>query len=236
MAITIIGVTILFIIFTVPINIYVPIMHIAHLRDSAKKNCDDLVFCILNNMVNANHSISFFIYLTTNSKFKKEISAMTCKMRGLLRRNFNVFMLCCGFNLNCAPDDKKLVNGIKIVEKRSTQVSGVCGQSRRKKRAKSVANNFFTTLEPTRHNSVYFTKNLNSIFEASSNESIGQKSLVVRKSRTGQSNFFVLSSIEKSVNIDEKINETCVDVVNSSKLDKSSQKLVNEWLNDQSNF
>lgn len=77
MAITIIGVTILFIVFTVPINIYIPLMHQAE-KDSAttgvKKKCEDLIFCVLNNMVNANHSTSFFIYLITNSKFKNEIN------------------------------------------------------------------------------------------------------------------------------------------------------------------
>lgn len=74
MALTIIGVTVLFIVFTVPINIYVPIMHLQHQDDDPNvKKCDDLVFCLLNNMVNANHSTSFFIYLSTNSKFKNEI-------------------------------------------------------------------------------------------------------------------------------------------------------------------
>lgn len=77
MALTIIGVTVLFIIFTVPINIYIPIMHYKHMNDDPNvKACDDLVFCLLNNMVNANHSTSFFIYLTTNSKFKNEIKSM----------------------------------------------------------------------------------------------------------------------------------------------------------------
>lgn len=73
LAITIIGVTLLFILFTVPINIYVPIVASSSHDNSDEKKCDDLIFCILNNMVNANHSINFFIYFITNSKFKREI-------------------------------------------------------------------------------------------------------------------------------------------------------------------
>ena len=91
MAITIIGVTILFIIFTVPINVYVPIMHATH----ASNTCDDLIFCILNNMVNANHSINFFIYLTTNSKFKNELKVMLAKFKTALLRYVNLFSMCC---------------------------------------------------------------------------------------------------------------------------------------------
>ena len=72
MAITVIGVAFLFIIFTLPINIYVPIVSSSS-HDSNENHCDDILFCILNNMVNANHAINFFIYFATNSKFKKEI-------------------------------------------------------------------------------------------------------------------------------------------------------------------
>ena len=76
MALTIIGVTMLFILFTVPINIYIPIMHLQQQDENPISNCDDLIFCLLNNMVNANHATSFFIYLSTNSKFKHEIQLM----------------------------------------------------------------------------------------------------------------------------------------------------------------
>lgn len=99
MAMTIIGVTLLFIVFTVPINIYNPIMHAEAVSNPDKKNkkCDDLIFCILNNTVNANHSTSFFIYLTTNSKFKKEIKRMLKKVKSVMNRNFS--FVCCGFKL-----------------------------------------------------------------------------------------------------------------------------------------
>ena len=80
MAFTILGVTFLFIIFTMPINIYLPIMQLKNANggkpDKTQRCNDDLIFHILNNMVNCNHSINFFIYLTTNTKFKNEINAI----------------------------------------------------------------------------------------------------------------------------------------------------------------
>lgn len=99
MAMTIIGVTLLFIVFTVPINIYNPIMHAeaASNPDRKNKKCDDIIFCILNNTVNANHSTSFFIYLSTNSKFKNEIKNIYKKVRNIMNRNFS--FMCCGFKL-----------------------------------------------------------------------------------------------------------------------------------------
>lgn len=105
MAITIIGCTFLFIIFTLPINIYVPISHSSSDDDddqtsSTKKKCDDLLFCILNNIVNANHSINFFIYLLTNSKFRKEIKQLLDKISSCLEHYFTVLTRCCGFRIN----------------------------------------------------------------------------------------------------------------------------------------
>ena len=77
MAFTVLGVTFLFIIFTMPINIYLPIMQASGKLDVEKKICnDDIIFHILNNMVNCNHSINFFIYLFTNTKFKNEIKSI----------------------------------------------------------------------------------------------------------------------------------------------------------------
>lgn len=95
MAMTIIGVTLLFIIFTVPINIYNPIMHAQTI--SNPKKCDDIIFCILNNTVNANHSTSFFIYLSTNSKFKNELKIIFKKVKKMMSGNFS--FVCCGFKL-----------------------------------------------------------------------------------------------------------------------------------------
>jgi hypothetical protein len=66
-------------------------MHATH----ASNTCDDLIFCILNNMVNANHSINFFIYLTTNSKFKNELKVMLAKFKTALLRYVNLFSMCC---------------------------------------------------------------------------------------------------------------------------------------------
>jgi len=74
MTFTVLGVTFLFIIFTMPINIYLPIMQArAKLKDEKKVCNDDVLFHILNNMVNCNHAVNFFIYLFTNTKFKNEI-------------------------------------------------------------------------------------------------------------------------------------------------------------------
>lgn len=108
MAITIIGVTILFIVFTVPINIYIPITlaisasnntaSTGHSSNQSQYNstnvnnteeCQDLLFSILNNMVNANHSINFFLYYITNSKFNKEFKSLLMifsNMRGFRAR------------------------------------------------------------------------------------------------------------------------------------------------------
>ena len=72
MAITIISVTMLFIVFTVPINIFIPIITAMNKHDQI----EDLIFSILNNMVNANHSVNFFIYYITNSKFNKELKIL----------------------------------------------------------------------------------------------------------------------------------------------------------------
>ena len=69
MAVTIIGVTFLFIIFTVPINIFIPVT----MAMNKHGETEDLIFSILNNTVNANHSINFFIYYLTNSKFNLEL-------------------------------------------------------------------------------------------------------------------------------------------------------------------
>jgi hypothetical protein len=77
MAITIISVTMLFILFTVPINVFIPIT-IALNRHG---QIEDLIFSILNNMVNANHSINFFIYYITNSKFNKELKVLVAIMK-----------------------------------------------------------------------------------------------------------------------------------------------------------
>lgn len=171
MAFTIIGVTLLFIIFTVPINIYVPIMHAAHLNDApGVRRCDDLIFCILNNMVNANHSTSFFIYLGTNMKFKKEIAQMQHKCRSLLRRNFNVFMLCCGFNVNCG-----LEESVKKERNRNGTLAGI--SVRRNESNSNISVNF----DPTRHNSVYIAPALSSIYEneSSKRQSVSRKDLIV---------------------------------------------------------
>ncbi|RNA32489.1 FMRFamide receptor-like [Brachionus plicatilis] len=110
MALTIIGVTLLFIVFTVPINIYNPIMHAEAVSNPEKKmkKCDDLIFCILNNTVNANHSTSFFIYLTTNSKFKKEIKIMLKRAKHAMFGNFS--FVCCGFKLMQSGPPKQAKN------------------------------------------------------------------------------------------------------------------------------
>ena len=83
MALTITGVTFLFILFTVPVNIYNPILNSSASYLSSK--CDDLLFCVLNNMVNCNHSINFIIYLFTNKKFKKEMNSLLGELS--LRKN-----------------------------------------------------------------------------------------------------------------------------------------------------
>ncbi len=89
MAITVICVTLLFVLFTVPINIYVPISHV--LSHDTHAHCHDLLFAILNNMVNANHSINFFVYLLTNSKFRSEFKAcVTCATYALKNQSKTV--------------------------------------------------------------------------------------------------------------------------------------------------
>jgi hypothetical protein len=110
MAITIIGCTLLFIMFTLPINIYVPISHSMPEDTSEEKKCDDLVFSILNNMVNANHSINFFIYLLTNSKFRKEIKRMLNAKRILLQRFLDVVTESCGFRIKCVGTRRRPAN------------------------------------------------------------------------------------------------------------------------------
>jgi hypothetical protein len=87
MAVTLMGVTALFIIFTVPINIYIPIVMFSHDETVSKNsNCNkvDLVFTILNNMVNGNHSINFFIYYFTNTRFKNEMNLIVSKIKSRL--------------------------------------------------------------------------------------------------------------------------------------------------------
>ena len=101
MAITIIGCTLLFIIFTLPINIYIPIIHSSDTDSNRSSKCDDLLFSILNNMVNANHSINFFIYLLTNSKFRTEIKLFLGKKRAQLRRYADTATESCGFRIVC---------------------------------------------------------------------------------------------------------------------------------------
>nr|QVK45799.1 G protein-coupled receptor [Proales similis] len=100
MAILIIGVTFLFIIFTMPINIYVPIIHLSHASQTVKRKCDDLIFCILNNMVNGNHSTSFFIYSGTNSKFQAELKSLFGRLSAKLTRKFNFIICGCDLNLS----------------------------------------------------------------------------------------------------------------------------------------
>ena len=53
-----------------------------------KCNEFDLIFTILNNFVNANHSINFFIYYFTNSIFKTELNSLFNKLKS---RVFGVF-------------------------------------------------------------------------------------------------------------------------------------------------
>jgi hypothetical protein len=120
MAITIIGCTLLFIIFTLPINIYVPISHSAAFQnDDKEEKCDDLVFSILNNMVNANHSINFFIYILTNTKFRQEIFNLLFK----LRVDFDSLTQKCGFRIECVQNSPKSSNSKSNKSKQQQQIN-----------------------------------------------------------------------------------------------------------------
>ena len=99
MAFTVMGVTALFIIFTVPINVYIPIMMMFSHDETNNVNTKckeaDLIFTILNNMVNGNHSINFFIYYFTNRRFKNEMNSILSNFKSNLIRLFGVVCSCC---------------------------------------------------------------------------------------------------------------------------------------------